>query len=529
MRTISLLLLIANLAVAAKFYPDDPLEREPAPIHVKDALRRKVSDYYDFIINTFSNPGDGQPKKGSPIIARGINTLGEPMDGDWYTHRHYFKPMSIDELVRGPGNSNAPSMDGKWKVVKAKTEGITPGFEFIDAKGRRYMLKFDPVTNPEIATAPDALVARFFYALGYHVPENYVVYFTRDQLEVGEDVQINNLRGRPRKMTSRDITELLVHVPHDAEGRYRGGASLFLPGKPLGPFRYYGTRTDDPNDTIPHEHRRELRGLSVFCAWLGHDDSRAINTLDILANVDAIPRVRHYLIDFGSTLGSASSGPNSPRSGFEYLFEWKPAIKQFATLGLYRPSWSTAEYPPLPSVGRFESKLFDPVEWVPEYPNPAFTNRLRDDEFWAAKQVMAFTDAQIRAIVRTGQYSDKRAENYIADTLIARRDKVGRGFFQRTVPLDRFAIRGERLVFDDLAAVHKLSPARNFQYSWFTFDNSTESRAPLPQTGPEIPSVRHAEYLVCDVKPHNDSRQVSVFLRRSGSGWKLVGIDRPIS
>ena len=55
-----------------------------------------------------------------------------------------------------------------------------------------------------------------------------------------------------------------------------------LPGKPLGGFRYYGTRPDDPNDIIDHEHRRELRALQVFGAWTNLVDMKAGNTLDML-------------------------------------------------------------------------------------------------------------------------------------------------------------------------------------------------------------------------------------------------------
>jgi hypothetical protein len=93
---------------------------------------------------------------------------------------------------------------------------------------------------------------------------------------------------------------------------------------------------------------------------------------------------------------------------------------------MWVPGWARAKYPGIQSVGVFESKVFDAVKWVPEYPNPAFTNRLPDDSFWAAKQVIAFTDDQVRAIVKTGEYSDPRAEEYVAKALIERRDKIGR-------------------------------------------------------------------------------------------------------
>jgi hypothetical protein len=48
------------------------------------------------------------------------------------------------------------------------------------------------------------------------------------------------------------------------------------------------------------------------------------------------------------------------------------------------------------------SRSFEPQNWRPEYPNPAFLNATDDDAFWAAKAVMAFSDDDIRAIVNTG-------------------------------------------------------------------------------------------------------------------------------
>src|SRR5713101_2087260 len=64
--------------------------------------------------------------------------------------------------------------------------------------------------------------------------------------------------------------------------------------------------------------------------------------------------------------------------------------ERITSLGLAPPYWAFAHYPDFPSIGKFEWKIFDPERWVPEYPNPAFLNRLPDDEFWGAKLVTAF-------------------------------------------------------------------------------------------------------------------------------------------
>ena len=108
---------------AQKFYDDDPLEKLPPPRNVQQVLSRKLSDYYDYLHHAFATPGERQAA-GRVIPAQDINTLGEVPDDAWYTNRHYKNPMSVDELVRGVGGSNAPDMNGPWTVIAAKTEGI---------------------------------------------------------------------------------------------------------------------------------------------------------------------------------------------------------------------------------------------------------------------------------------------------------------------------------------------------------------------------------------------------------------------
>jgi hypothetical protein len=278
--------LAAGTAGARKFYEDDPLLEVPQPRKVTDAKLRKLSDYYDFFQNLFRPAGQRQMKNAT-IPAQAVNSQGEPMNSEWYTRRHYWSTMTIAELVAGPGNQNPPSKDGPWKITAAKSEGITPGFLIQDSRGQRYLMKFDPLEYPELATAADVLVSKIFHAVGYFGPQNYIVNFTVDQLRLGDDVELRDALGQERKMSRRDVVELLMRVPRDGDGRYRGVASLFLRGRPIGPFRYHGTRADDPNDVVPHEHRRDLRGLGVFCAWVNHDDSRSINTLDLLAEYRA--------------------------------------------------------------------------------------------------------------------------------------------------------------------------------------------------------------------------------------------------
>src|SRR3954463_8419860 len=110
--------------------------------------------------------------------------------------------MSIEELKRGPGNS-APPANGAWRVISAKTNGVSPGFIIEDEHKNRYVLKFDPPPYPELASAADVIGSKIFYALGYNTPENYIVHFRREQLEIAQGVMAHDASGRKHPLTGR--------------------------------------------------------------------------------------------------------------------------------------------------------------------------------------------------------------------------------------------------------------------------------------------------------------------------------------
>jgi hypothetical protein len=509
-----------TVPAARKFYSDDPILAMPKPLAVVNPARRQTSEYFDFFENTLAKPGDHVRHKGTFLPSQGINTADEAPDSAWYTNRHASRRMSIEELQRGGGSANPPE-PGSWLVVAAKNEGVTPGFRIRDAAGREYLMKFDPLSNPELASAADVITSKFFYALGYNVPENYVVYFDAAQLVVEKDAYIRDAAGKRRPIRQSDVAEMLAKAPKGADGRYRAMASRLLPGKPLGPFLYFGTRKDDPNDLVAHENRRDLRALRTLCAWLGHDDSKSLNTLDTLVTEDGTPYVRHWLIDFGASLGSASFMANSPRDGNVYLFDWKTSATQFLTLGLYAPKWQRAKYPAIPAAGRFEYEIFDPTAWVPDYPNPAFRNENPADRAWAARKVAAFTDEEIRAIVATGQYSDPAASEWVARCLIERRNKVVKAYLAGTAALDRFATRDGSLEWTGLTG----KAATPIELKWSEFDNRTGLRRLLEgENSAKIPASK-ADYLVADITAAGGP-SIAVYVRVNGSRQSVVGVER---
>ncbi|NKB70805.1 MAG: hypothetical protein GKR89_27355 [Candidatus Latescibacteria bacterium] len=424
-----------------------------------------------------------------PRQADNTNALDETVGSSWYSNRHFMHRMSVDELAVGPGRA-VPDHSGPWEIVAGKFEGGTAGFTIKDPSGAYFLLKFDSEGNNEMGSAAEVIATKVLYAAGYNVPRNSVVYFDPGLLVIGPKAKVPTPDGRKRPMEEADMQAILDNIIPQPDGRLRCVASAFLQGKPVGIFEYHGTRKDDPNDRVDHQHRRELRGLRVIGSWMNDADRRAANTLDMYVERDGGGRyVKHFIIDMGSAFGSNNLMPHLPKYGNEYVWDPRTVFRSLVSLGLYRKPWEEPLPMQYPTLGYFENETFDAGSWVPTYPNPAFERCTNRDGYWGAKLVMNFTDAELAAMVATGHYSDPGAAAELVRLLAERRDMIGRYWFARINPLDRFRVEATGLHFDDLALASGLQEEEGTRYNYRLLDskgNSVGSEGQL-QPGEALP------------------------------------------
>ncbi|RKZ13097.1 hypothetical protein DRQ53_07775 [bacterium] len=379
-----------------------------------------------------------------------MNRLGEVPNSSWFTNRIGLFPLPPSALELGPNEMRGPSHDAPWSVVGAKTQGVTPGFTIEDANGNRFLIKFGTLTAPVAPTAAGVVSQRLLWAAGYWVPQDEVVHFRPEELALAEGVQMRDASGHKRLMTSEDLESILDRVEHMPDGRIRALSSRFLSGRPIGPFDYQGRREDDPNDTISHQYRRELRALNVFAEWLIHFDTKQQNTLDMVIEGPAGPYVRHYLIDFASTLGTGAEG-FAGNWGWEVSLDPAAIVGRALGVGIAVPDYRQVQLnAEMPAAGWYESEQFSANGFRPMMQNPAFQRMSVRDGYWAAKILSAFTDEHLRVAAAQGQYRDAATREYMARTLAERRDKICEYWFDRVAPMDFFIVRGKEVVWQDL-------------------------------------------------------------------------------
>ena len=394
-----------------------------------------------------------------------------------------------------------------------------------------------------MASGAEVVVTKLFHALGFHVPENHVAIADAGNLVVDDRSTITAADGGERRLTDKDIDRLLKMAAQESDGSYRVIASKAVAGKPSvhscmqarGPtIRTTSSRTS----TVASCGRcASLRPGPIMST--PSPSTRWIRS----SPQNGRAAVRHHLIDFGSTLGSASLKPRDYDEGHQYIIDAKPTIAGMATFGFYIPSFHLIDYPDFESVGHFSADRFDPPDWKPRVPNPAFRRARPDDTFWGARRVMAFTDEMIRAAVKTGQYSDAAAEKHIADALIARRDAIGRAWLTDVNPDRRSDTRrvgnaplqqcrrccrcGEAAGLVRSGVVCVRQHDRHGNAARFSRCPPRANKPAHRQVCQPAPAHSCAWISRRSIHQHPSwTTPVQAYFQRAGTGWKLVGFER---
>lgn len=403
-----------------------------------------------------------------------VNALDEVPDSSWFTNRIAQRRMTIPEMVRGPCDAkplDVDAPDGEWLIDQGKANGANPGFR-VTVPGRgRFLLKADEEKHPERATGATAIATRLYHAAGYFTGCDTVIYIRPSLLRLKEGLTFTDNTGVMRAFDQARLDKMLEAATRRGD-RIRLVASQWLPGRPLGPFKYSGTRKDDPNDIIDHQDRRELRGQRLLAAWLGHFDSREQNSMDTWMSEngddpDASPgHIRHWIIDFNDCFGSEWQWEGlTKRINFSYYFDGGEIARDFVTLGLIERPWDNVKRSPDGEIfGYFESEQFEPEDWKPGYQNPAFLRMTERDGAWMARILSRITPDHVKALVAVGDYTEPRHRDYLTRVLIERRRKILERYLTRLSSLADFSTQGSRLCATDLALKASLRPREQFGY-----------------------------------------------------------------
>lgn len=404
-----------------------------------------------------------------PQRARGVNALDEAPNSTWFTNRG---PLTPAQVERGPLTHDATP---PFTITSTKSGGTVPGFVVEDAAKVKYLLKFDESSSPpEIETATHVICNRLMWALGYNVAEDAITAITPADLKIGAKAKLKDVNGETvGALQQKDVDAVLAHVHHQADGKIRVLASRWIEGKTIGGHPVEGVRDDDPNDRIPHEHRRDLRGMQAIDAWMDAVDVTEGQFVDSWVEDHGKHYVLHYAIDFGKSLGAMGAINHDWWRGYAYRIDFPAAAYNFITFGLNDRWW---EHRDGPRNWAAVSELFtadsvQPGDWHSDTPGyTPFREADRFDMFWGTKLLGRLTREQISAAVSAGKIADPNAAKYLVDTLIARQRKMMAYWFERVAPLDRFAIGPKDLCWVDLGVEAGLASPQQYAIESFDFE-----------------------------------------------------------
>ena len=479
-----------------------------------------------------------------------VNALDEVPDSTWFTNRIGVRDVGSSELelnacprdkLLDPEHTPA----GGWIIDKGKGSGSTPGFRInVPGKGK-YLVKVEGVGLPERQVAASVIGAAVYWAAGYNASCEQALYVRPSifRLNPGLVARRGNF-GDVYSFDQAALDDMLAKSTHQGE-LVRISVSAWVPGFGLGQFRYEGVRSDDPNDIIPHEDRRELRGARLLVAWLDHFDSREGNSFDTWMaddkkEPDSSPgHVVHYQLGTSAALGSmwnwVADSPwtdqASRRLGYSYLVDWADVVRDFFTLGIPLRPWDTVHQRPGHELfGYMNVADFDPEAWKNEYPNKAFSRMSDRDAAWMARILARFTPELITTLARMGRFSDTSNTRYLASVLEGRLERILERYLLRLSPIAALQVEGDALCGIDLAEWRHLRDPSRFHYAARTAGGAALETRHVAG-GSLCVTLRHVprgadNYVRVLIEDGVAAHPLVAHVYDVGTSFKLVGIER---
>ena len=458
--------------------------------------------------------------------APNVTALDEVADSSWFTNRVDTLAAAEDLSVWRKGAcTDDPRIEGELTVIGGKPNGANPGFMLQDANGDKFLYKLDDRASGGRASTADLIGSRLYYAAGYFAPCNRVAFIDPAKIKVSPKAMTEDFVGKKVPFTKEMLAFAMNKGLKRADGKVRGSLSTLIEGPGLGPWTDFGVRPDDPNDVIPHEDRRELRGSYIFAALLSHYDAREQNTYDVWVGKDR-GYVRHYMLDFGDCLGSSSTRPRVwRRRSHVYEIDWSTALVDFITLGALDRPWRDPHFGPTgTALGYYNSEDFDPEQFRTAYPFGPFTHLTEADAAWGARILARMSPAAISAVVDEAQLTDPVIRKTLLDVILARREALLRRYLSKLSPLANPVVEVTgtvaQLCVRDRMVDAKLSDMQSRPLT-ATLDGRAlaviEHCAQLPQaSGP---------YAIVELRAGPEA-PLRVHLGTIGQHYAVVGLDR---
>jgi hypothetical protein len=463
MRTLLLIVVLAGCAHPVRF-ADRPIvwraeDDRPVPVPHKrnDAL------LWEETRDAFFLPAEHAFSFDYLREAANINVLDELPDSTWWHDRRRIdergrqRDLSDAEVMAG-ATAGVPPPEPPFVIAHAKNEGSAIGWVVRDARGRKFLFKADPVELPGIVTGAEVVATRLVWAAGWNVPAEWLIAVSPTDLQLAPDAWTHDQWRHQIPYRDGDLAHDLGRTA-SIDHHWRVLASLWIPGEIVGPFQYFGHDKSDHNDLFAHQDHRDLRGFGVWSSWVNNIDTLASNTLDSYVGAPGEGHVIHYQQDVGGSFGTFAGGQLQWWMEAEGGFEPARVFASLFTLGLYSRPWESARWrrhraavgAAWPELGPFESESFVPRRWQPLLDNPAFVRQTDRDRYWGAKQIAAFSEAEIRAAVSTGRYRPAAAQRLVS-VLLERRQRLVSDYYSSVAAFDRFEVGDGRLCFDDMWA-----------------------------------------------------------------------------